>query len=439
VFCLITLLACSGAGSGTANAQTVGTSATATEAASTTLAAETGNNTSAASAYNQTGNGNAAPGNVSKLPTAQMLYSGATTKVYAELQGWFGQPSHMNVGYASNDPAQVHKQVTDAASRGINGFILDWYGPTLDPVTQQTAVLLKAEAEKNPGFSFAIMEDAGATRTCATTSGCNVTQALINDLTYAYNNFEGSPAYLRSGSRPVVFFFNVDFPNINWTQVRAAVPGNPLFIEEYQIGNSPFTRTYEDGAYGWPVIDTSDAQDWGQSYLASLYSAGAASGAKYMVGAAYKGFNDSLASWTAHRVMSQQCGATYLNTFQQVNTTFSTIGQLDAIQLDTWNDYEEGTEIETGVDNCLSVNAAVSGSTLTFAPSGAGDEMSSVDHYVVYSSTDGQNLTKVTDLPAGSRSVDLAGEGVAHGTSVYVKMQSKPGFLTRVAGPLQYN
>jgi len=34
----------------------------------------------------------------------------------------------MSVGYASNDPAQVKRQVDDMLSRGIQGVIIDWYG-----------------------------------------------------------------------------------------------------------------------------------------------------------------------------------------------------------------------------------------------------------------------------------------------------------------------
>lgn len=411
----------------------------ATSPNNTTVAAETGNNTSAASTYAKTANDNAVPGNVSKIPTNKLLYSGSTTKVYAELQGWFGQPNHMDVGYKSNDPVQVHKQVADAASRGLNGFILDWYGPTVDPVTQQTALLLKAEAEATPGFEFAIMEDAGAIRSCANNAGCNVTQALINDLTYAYNTFETSPAYMRHQGRPVVFFFNVNMlPNINWPQVRASVPGNPLFVEEYQTGSNAFAASFLDGGYGWPIINTSNNNDWGQAYLNSFYSAGMASAGKYIVGASYKGFNDALAAWTMHRVMSQQCGATYLSTFNQANSMFNATRQLDAMQIDTWNDYEEGTEIETGIDTCLSVNAGVSGGVLNFAPSGAGNESLTVDHYTVYASTDGQNLTKLADLPAGSRSLNLASYGIAPGTIVYVKMQAKPGFLNRMSGAVKF-
>src|SRR5205085_6080137 len=77
----------------------------------TTLASETGNNTSAAHSFGQQTNGNAGAANVSKLPIRSLLYAGSTTKIYAHLVAWFGGPGHMNVGYQSDDPAQVHQQV----------------------------------------------------------------------------------------------------------------------------------------------------------------------------------------------------------------------------------------------------------------------------------------------------------------------------------------
>ena len=43
---------------------------------------------------------------------------------------------------------------------------------------------------------------------------------------------------------------------------------------------------------------------------------------------------------------------------------WSTADQLAWFQLVTWNDYEEATEIETGIDNCVTVAAAVSGKAL---------------------------------------------------------------------------
>jgi len=126
----------------------------------TTLTAQQANNTSAANSFASQTNGNAGAGNVSKVDVHSLLYSGATTKVYAHLMVWFGGSNHMNVGYSSTDSAQVHNQITDMISRGIDGVIIDWYGPgnNEDTATQ----LVMAEAETHPGFTFAIMIDEGA-------------------------------------------------------------------------------------------------------------------------------------------------------------------------------------------------------------------------------------------------------------------------------------
>ncbi|PYX94664.1 MAG: hypothetical protein DMG67_00960, partial [Acidobacteria bacterium] len=96
---------------------------------STTLAIESGNNTSTAGSFTAQSNGNAGPANVSKVSLRSLLYPGATTKIYAHFMAWFGGANHMNVGYSSADPGQVKRQVDDMMSRGVQGAIMDWYGP----------------------------------------------------------------------------------------------------------------------------------------------------------------------------------------------------------------------------------------------------------------------------------------------------------------------
>ena len=90
----------------------------------TTLAAQTANNTSAANSFAAQTNGNTAAGSVSKVDIHSLLYTGATTKIYAHLMVWFGGSNHMNVGYNSTDPNQVHSQITDMISLGIDGVII---------------------------------------------------------------------------------------------------------------------------------------------------------------------------------------------------------------------------------------------------------------------------------------------------------------------------
>ena len=85
----------------------------------TTLAAQTANNTSAADIFLAQSNGNAAAGSVSKVDIHTLLYPGATTKVYAHLMLWFGGSNHMNVGYSSTDAKQIHRQITGEFSASV--------------------------------------------------------------------------------------------------------------------------------------------------------------------------------------------------------------------------------------------------------------------------------------------------------------------------------
>src|SRR5437016_8367267 len=121
----------------------------------TTLAAETGNNTSAAATFQAQSNGNIAPGNVSKVPTSSLLYGGSTTTVYAHFMPWFGVSYHMNVGYNSADPAQVKKQVSDMISRGIAGVIIDWYGAKASQENATTLAMAQEAQSRNGAFQFA--------------------------------------------------------------------------------------------------------------------------------------------------------------------------------------------------------------------------------------------------------------------------------------------
>jgi hypothetical protein len=256
---------------------------------STTLSAQKANNTSAPSSFVTQSNGNIAPRNVSKVDVHSLLYAGATTKIYAHLMLWFGGSNHMNVGYSSTDAAQVHRQVTDMISRGIDGVIIDWYGPnnSIDQATQ----LVMAEAEKHPGFTFAIMVDQGAIQwdSC---SGCIPQAALINQLQYVEQTYFPSPAYMRLQGRPVVTNFDIDLSySVNWSQVNAALSTQPLFIFQ---NNNGFTHTLADGSYSWVMPTTTD---YGMGYLTSFYDTGLSYKAEETLGASYKGFNDTLASW----------------------------------------------------------------------------------------------------------------------------------------------
>jgi len=400
----------------------------------TTLSAEAGNNTSAAPTFQAQSNGNAAPGNVSKVSTNSLLYGGSSTAIYAHFMPWFGVSYHMNVGYNSADPAQVKAQVNDMISRGISGVIIDWYGPNATQENATSLAMMKEAQSRNGAFQFAIMEDDGAISSCAHTSGCDLTGALINDLNYINQTFISSPAYIRWNGSPVILYFGVEGYSIDWTRVRANTASNLKFVFQ---NNGGFTRSYSDGGFSWVQPGDVTASDpMSLNYLSSFYQTAQQYSAKLPVGASYKGFDDTLASWTANRHMQQQCGQTWLATFNKANSMWSTADQLAWFQLVTWNDYEEGTEIETGIDNCVGITASVTGNALNWTITG--DE-TTIDHYTAFISSDGANLMSLGDFPAGTRTVNLASFVFDPGTySVYVKTVGKPSILNHMSAAATY-
>ena len=140
----------------------------------------------------------------------------------------------MSVGYSSTDATQIHNQITDMISRGIDGVIIDWYGPN-NSIDQATKLVM-AEAEKHPGFTFAIMIDQGAIEwdSC---SGCSPQQALISQLQYVEQTYFPSPAYMTQQGRPVVTNFNIDLSyTVDWTAVAAALSTQPVFFFQNNDG-----------------------------------------------------------------------------------------------------------------------------------------------------------------------------------------------------------
>ena len=236
---------------------------------------------------------------------------------------------------------------------------------------------------------------------------------------------------MRIDGQPVVTDFNVDsHRSINWQAVNAELKIPPRFVFQDDEG---FSHAMSDGSYSWVM-----PQDpgYGLEYLSDFYQTGMKFANTETVGASYKGFNDALASWGSGRYMDQQCGRTWLQTCSQINQLYNSGRQPPYLQLVTWNDYEEATEIESGIDSCFSLEASVSGSTLEWSTNG--DE-NTIDHYNVYSSPDGQNVRQVTQTQPGVHSVDLCTGSLPQGRQqLFVQAMGKPMLANRMPAPVSY-
>lgn len=391
----------------------------------TTMAAQTGNNTSTADTFVTQSNGNIGATNVSKVDMRSLLYPGATTEIFAELQPWFGDKRHMQVGYVSWDPGQVERQLTDMMSRGVTGVVIDWYGPADN--TEPTTLAWLAAAENHPGFKVSIMIDKGAV-SLSPCAGCTPQQTMVYLSRYVLQHYATSPAYATWAGKPMVTQFDLDkHYSLDWNAIQAATGGKIAWIFQSASG---FTHPVTSGSYSW-MNATSPV--YGMDYLTNFYNAALKAPQLMAWGAGYKGFNDTLASWSLDRIVGQQCGQTWLQTFAKLNSYYNSGNQLPLLQLVTWNDYEEGTELESGIDNCFNISATISGKLLQWNVSG---NENTLDHYVVYFSADNQRLAELNRLTPGTHAMDLSPFTLPPG-SLYVQAVGKPSIKNQMSAPVR--
>jgi hypothetical protein len=412
-------------------------------------------------------------GRVSKVPMSTLL-PGYDIPVFVETQNWWGGAGgHIDNGEVSSNPKQIANQVEDHISRGIAGQIADWYGPGTSADLALPSVLASAEASEG-NYSFAVMIDKGYF-----SDGCGNTVTCLNSaLSYIATHYGTSPAYLKDASgHPLVFFFVNDYyptqyailgqSGIDYSNTRFVMyepngfPGQdaPNTTGEYDwVNPSDTSYVTTTGSQG----DFASAPDLGFDDLTGFFGNAAKNTGSIAVSSAFKGFDDNLANWSGNRIIDQQCGMTWLQTFHHTgsfggsatylaNVNYLELGHhLDLVMVDTWDDYEEGTEIETGIDNCLSsIGVSLSGNTLSWDPVWGEDPMNSkvtgseasLAKYSVYvAEADRTELMWLADVPcsggACGHSLDVASYGVAGGPYVfYVQAVGQPSIVNTLAGP----
>lgn len=282
-----------------------------------------------------------------------------------------------------------------------------------------------------------------------------------------------SPCSLQQGSQ---------YPNC-WTAVYDAVRShldsilgaNNFYMIFYNQGGC--SHADADGCYAWvsphendaPSNITTQNQQYNDTtttsakkhlddfYYNAIHNTPslAPNGSPFLiVGSAFKGFDDRDATWGLLRILTQDCGHTWLNSWKEmtwnsnskqydpVNGFYTGTHQLQFLIVPTWDDYEEGTETETGISNCAadafaSAIAAPSAQlswTETFSGTGGAD---TIDHYTVWATADGNNLIKLAD--SASSPYTLTSTILGAGTySVYVQEVSKASLSNHMSSAVSY-
>ena len=131
------------------------------------------------------------------------------------------------------------------------------------------------------------------------------------------------------------------------------------------------------------------------------------------------------------------CGAAWTASLQQLSKL--TPGQsISAVQIVSWNDYEAGSQIEAGVENCVVITPQVNNDTISWQVTG---NTESIDHYAVFASPDGTNLTLLANVPAGTTTFDLTTVSLPAGDSlsVFVQAVGKPSVVNKISASVSYS
>jgi len=280
-------------------------------------------------------------------PTAQA--PSGYPRLLAVYMPWFGNHTHIDVGYSSEDPAVLHRQIEEAHRRGIYAFVVDWNGERNPYSDHNFGLLQKAASETH--FHVALLYNEAAEDDSGQATG-----DALAAFDRAYTAYIGPQApyhdaYLTYQGRPMIFVFPKS-GRTNWDRIRQQCShwqSPPLLIYKDQPPQ-PYAPDFA-GLFAWVQPGNSgwkpDGSNWGESYLDNFYRMmNEKYPGKIAVGGAWPAFNDSAASWGLNRHMDSRCGQTFENTLSLYRQFYNDSHTLPFLLIETWNDYEEGTAIE---------------------------------------------------------------------------------------------
>ena len=438
-------------------------------------------------------------GNVSTEDIHSYLSSGAQTRIFANFMlGYCISTTsaycsnNVETGYTSNNAATVAAQAADIESRHFDGAAMSWEGAGTKE--DSATLLFQSWADQNAcsssgckltylimynGASMAynvkstgIPGTSGAS--CSGLTGAAYESCVIlhmrNDMCYMNGMHWGNSAYEKFNGRPILQIFPAEGvipasgPAPSWADVwlhiedwNSNLPANcgqapynadhgvPLVVFENTGG---FTHQDSSGSFYWIEPSGSDLSTDQFTYNISPQGVGATLDSFLANSLTYagelvwtngfKGFNSIQANWGTGRIMDQQCGQTWIKSLTESNGYY--LGGVPYLHISTWNDYNEGTEIETGIDNCYAISAGVSRSNFTWQlnASSASASLSTVSHVEIYDSADGQSLTLLATQPAAaSGTYNL--NGLSSGSHIlFARMVGKNSILNRISSGVSY-
>jgi hypothetical protein len=259
---------------------------------------------------------------------------------------WFDRSSasHLDVGYDSSDPAVIDRHLNDMQSAGVDVVTPDYYGSGNLFGVKVLSLLVMGCVKR--GMTIAPCFDGGMVKHRPDMS-ISATAYMVGQMRAFKDKYSAVMEKLPDGRYLCdSFSWNSSDPrfDIDESKVCASLPEYAILFRE----KGGFSKTGSSGSFAWAFTDHA-------AWLLAAAKAG-----KIGCGALCKGFDDhnrrpgadpTKSVWDSSqpaRILAERDGQQWLDTIKIYNDSAY---KPPYMQLVTWNDQEEGTELEYGIDS----------------------------------------------------------------------------------------
>jgi glycoprotein endo-alpha-1,2-mannosidase len=246
--------------------------------------------------------------------------------------------------YDGRDPSVLEYHFLTARAAGIDGFIADWYGP--GTYSDEVFALMVQAAEKY-GMTVAICleEKSFFPGYSKAQSRAEVLDEAERHIRHVIETHARSPAYLRENGRPVFYMFvnhqvgvlgsHILTPEEINVLTDRFLPDDIFFIRGH---SDPNFVDVVDGIYGW--VDNAGGRS---NFYQQARGWKLSNRVNHVTGGALPGFDNSgVWGWGSGVHIIDRRGTGEYDEWWQAAVAY----QPDAVQIATWNDFQEGSTIE---------------------------------------------------------------------------------------------
>lgn len=304
---------------------------------------------------------------ISKIANSILVPTITPKKVIVHHMGWFGAGSNGRhwqdsvpriplIGYYNSQSwaTQIY-HILLSWSCGIDGLvvnIIDDYDKQSLKLMVQSIQRIKDIDSTTFKYEIGISNDDQAMDKI----GIDTAVALF---TFYRDNIINTPSYLKYNNIPSIFIypynFGADKYKLVLDSVFHAIKPKILWKEI-----DPAAKDFANSYYSWVQGFSTNGLNWGKTYLDWFYPTLANSSLsqypnlEFATGGVWAGFDDRDCSWGLNRWIDRQNGAVYDSTWNYIHTYDSlhpnSLIPLNWVYVTTWNDFNEGTEIEPSTE-----------------------------------------------------------------------------------------